>query len=92
MRIIYARSGFQRRPVQRLLLGVGVIGVVAIAAVGAVVGLALLTVGALAHFGYRGLRDAFAPRVGTRRDGNVIDGEYTVVAHRAATRSLPRAG
>ena len=91
MRIIYARSGFQRRPVQRLLLGLGVIGVVAIAAVGAVVGLALLTVGALAHFGYRALRDVFAPRVASQHGSNVIDGEYTVV-HRAPPRSLPRAG
>ena len=92
MRILYARSGFQRRPLQRLLLGVGVVAVVAIAAVGAVVGLALLTVGALAHFGWRGLREAFAPRVRAHRDGNVIDGEYTVVTHRAPARSLPRPG
>lgn len=91
MRILYARSGFQRRPVQRLLLGLGVVAVVAIAAVGAVLGLVLLTAGALAHFGYRALREAFAPRVASPHGSNVIDGEYTVV-RRSPPRSLPRAG
>lgn len=88
MRIFFARSGFQRHPVQRLLLGIGVVAVIAIAAVGAVLGLALLTLGALAHFGVRALRgvaQGVAPRERT-----VLDGEYTVVS-RVAPRQIPRA-
>ena len=50
-----------------------------------------LTLGALAHFGYRGLRAALAPRVAATRPGQVIDGEYHVVA-RGPVRTLPRAG
>jgi hypothetical protein len=88
MRIFVARPGFQRHPLQRLLLGVGVVGVIAIAAVGAVLGLVLLTVGALAHFGLRALRGATAP---APRANAVLDGEYTVVARAVAPRQIPRA-
>lgn len=91
MRILFARPGLQRRPLQRVLLGIGVVAVVGIAAVGAVVGVVLLTLGALAHFGYRGLRAALAPRVAAPRSSQVIDGEYHVVA-RGPARTLPRAG
>ena len=90
MRIFLARSGFQRRPVQRLLLGVGVIGVIALAAIGAVLGLVLLTVGALAHFGLRALRGAAATPVDARTHA-VLDGEYTVVTRTVAARQIPRA-
>ena len=92
MRIFLARSGFHRRPLQRVLLGVGVVAVIAIAAIGAVLGLALLTIGALAHFGLRAFRGALAPPASTTSDRAVLDGEYTVVSRSVAPRQLPRAG
>jgi len=91
MRIFLARSGFHRRPLQRVLLGVGVVAVIAIAAVGAVLGLALLTIGALAHFGLRAFRGALTPPPAPHGARNVLDGEYTVVSRTVAPRRISRA-
>ena len=85
MRIHVSRSRFARRPFRNTLIGVGVIGVIALAAIGAVVGLVLLAAGALVHFSLRGLRNVASPAT---RDG-VIEGEYKVVdapARRLLTR------
>lgn len=91
MRIFLARSGFPRRPLQRVLLGVGVVAVIAIAAVGAMLGLVLLTVGALAHFGLRAFRGAIAPPASVPGSHTVLEGEYTVVSRAVAPRQISRA-
>lgn len=80
MRLYILRPGFSRRPVRNTLIGVGVLGVIAIAAVGALLGLVLLAAGALVHFSLRALRGIAVPTVRAAQGGPaVIDGEYTVV-------------
>jgi len=87
MRLHVIRSRFSRRPVRNTLIGVGVVGVIAIAAIGAVIGLVLLAAGALVHFSLRALRNVAASASPVGRDG-VIEGEYKVV--RAERRLLTR--
>ena len=77
MRLHVSRSRFARRPFRNTLIGVCVLGVIALAAIGAVVGLVLLAAGAVVHFSLRGLRQVTSP-ASSPRDG-VIEGEYKVV-------------
>ena len=87
MRLHVSRSRFARRPFRNTLIGVGVLGVIALAAIGAVVGLVLLAAGALVHFSLRAVRNVTSP-VNASRDG-AIEGEYKVVeapARRLLTR------
>jgi hypothetical protein len=77
-----------RRPLRSILFGAALIGVIVLAAIGALLGLALLAIGALVHAVIKALRK---PAAKPASAGRVIEGEFVVVSgpHGATT---PRPG
>lgn len=80
-----------RRPLRSVLFAVALTAVIALAMVGAVLGLALLAIGALVHGAIKALRKPVARPAGA---GRVIEGEYIVVSgpdRTASQHGVPRA-
>lgn len=79
-----------RRSFRHVFAGVAIVAGAVLALAGALVALAVLAFGALAHAAWTGLRAAQRPAAPRASAGRVIEGEYAVVGRPPLRNGDPR--